>query len=43
VIDELREAFKDVNPEEIERETDRIIASIRAEGRERLPEAAASR
>ncbi len=37
VIDELREAFKDVPPEEIEEETDRIIARIRAEERE--PEA----
>lgn len=42
VIDELREAFKDVDPEEIERETDRIIARIRAERRERVPESAAS-
>jgi PHD/YefM family antitoxin component YafN of YafNO toxin-antitoxin module len=33
VIDEVREAFKDVPPEEIERETDRIIARIRAEDR----------
>ncbi len=33
VIDEMREAFKDVPPEEIERETDRIIARIRAENR----------
>jgi prevent-host-death family protein len=43
IIDELREAFKDVDPEEIERETDRIIAQIRAEDRARVAEAAASR
>ncbi len=43
VIDELREAFKDVPPEEIERETDRIIARIRAEDRQRVPETVASR
>ena len=33
VIDRAREAFKDVPPEEIEQETDRIIARIRAENR----------
>ena len=33
VIDAMREAFKDVPPEEIERETDRIIARIREENR----------
>lgn len=33
VIDRMREAFKDVPDEEIERETDRIIARIRAENR----------
>ena len=33
VIDRMREAFKDVPDEEIERETDRIIARIRAEDR----------
>lgn len=38
VIDEIREAFKDVGPEEIERETDRIIANIRAENREQAAE-----
>jgi prevent-host-death family protein len=43
VIDELREAFKDVPPEEIERETDRIISRIRAEEQELAPEAVASR
>lgn len=31
IIDELRAAFKDVPAEEIERETDRILARIRAE------------
>jgi prevent-host-death family protein len=34
VVDRMREAFKDVPDEEIERETDRIIARIRAENRE---------
>jgi prevent-host-death family protein len=29
IIDELREAFKDVPPEEIEREADRAVAEIR--------------
>jgi prevent-host-death family protein len=43
IIDEIREAFKDVDPEEIERETDRIIAEIRAENQDRVAEAAASR
>ena len=33
VIERMREAFKDVPDEEIERETDRIIARIRAENR----------
>jgi prevent-host-death family protein len=33
VIDAMREAFKDVPPEEIERGTDRIIARIREENR----------
>jgi prevent-host-death family protein len=33
VIERAREAFKDVPPEEIEQETDRIIARIRAENR----------
>ena len=33
VVDRMREAFKDVPDEEIERETDRIIARIRAENR----------
>jgi prevent-host-death family protein len=31
VIDEIREAFKDVPLEEIERETDRALAEIRAQ------------
>jgi prevent-host-death family protein len=43
VIDELREAFKHVPPEEIERETDRIIARIRTEAQAREPEPVASR
>lgn len=30
ILDEIREAFKDVPDEEIERETDRIVAEIRA-------------
>lgn len=34
VIDRMRDAFKDVPPEEIERETDRIIAGIRAAAEE---------
>jgi prevent-host-death family protein len=42
VIDELREAFAGVPAEEIERETDRITAEIRAEGQRRREEAAAS-
>jgi hypothetical protein len=33
VIERAREAFKDAPPEEIERETDRIIARVRAENR----------
>jgi prevent-host-death family protein len=32
VVDEIREAFKDVPLEELERETDRALAEIRAEG-----------
>ena len=43
IIDELRDAFKDVDPEEIERETDRIIAQNRAEDRKRAAKTAASR
>ena len=35
VLDEMRAAFKDVPPEETERETDRITAEIRAESRRR--------
>jgi len=35
VLDEMRAAFKDVPPEETERETDRITAEIRAEDRRR--------
>lgn len=31
IIDEMREAFKDVPPEEIERESIRIVAELRAE------------
>ena len=31
VLDEMRAAFKDVPPEETERETDRITAEIRSE------------
>ena len=42
VIDELREAFKDVPAEEIERETDRIIARIRSEEQEHVLEATGS-
>ncbi len=33
VVDELREAFKDVPPEELEREAERAIAEVRAEMR----------
>ena len=40
VLDEIREAFKDVPDEEIERETDRIVARIRAESREQALQAA---
>jgi prevent-host-death family protein len=43
VIDQLREAFAGVPAEEIERETDRITAEIRAEGKRQRDEAAASR
>lgn len=43
VIDELREAFKDVPSEEIEQETDRIIAGIRAADRAAAEELAATR
>lgn len=42
VLDEMRAAFKDVAPEETERETDRITAEIRGENRRR-EEAAAER
>jgi prevent-host-death family protein len=41
-LDEMRAAFQDVPAEEIERETDRITAEIRAEHRRR-EEAAAER
>ena len=37
VIDEVRDPVKDVPPEEIERETDRIIARLRAEDAQRTP------
>ncbi len=43
VVDRMREAFRDVPPEEIERETDRIIAELRTETRARREEAATSR
>jgi prevent-host-death family protein len=43
VIDEMREAFAGVPIEEIERETDRVTAEIRAEGKRQRGEAAASR
>ena len=39
VIDRAREAFRGVLPEEIERETDRILAEIRAEEKGREVEA----
>jgi prevent-host-death family protein len=42
VIDRAREAFKDVPPEEIERETDRIIARNRAADRAASKELAAT-
>lgn len=35
VLDEMRDAFKDVPPEEIEREVAKAIAEVRAENRER--------
>jgi prevent-host-death family protein len=41
VIDRMREAFKDVPPEEIEREADRSVAAARERLRQRTPEAAA--
>jgi len=43
VIDRLREAFKDVPPEEIEAETDRIIARHRAADRDAAEDIVASR
>lgn len=43
VIDEFRKAFAGVPVEEIERETDRITAEIRAEGNRRREEATALR
>lgn len=33
ILDEMREAFKDVPPEEIEREVARAVAEVRAENR----------
>jgi prevent-host-death family protein len=33
ILDEMREAFKDVPPEEIEREVARAISQVRAENR----------
>jgi hypothetical protein len=33
ILDEMREAFKDVPPEEIEREVSRAISQVRAENR----------
>ncbi len=33
IVDEIREAFKDVPPEEIEREAERALAEVRAEMR----------
>ena len=41
-IESAREAFKDVDPEEIERETDRIIARTRAADRAAAKELAAT-
>ena len=43
VIDRVREAFKDVPPEEIELETDRIIARNRAADRETAEELVTTR
>lgn len=43
VIDRVREAFKDVPPEEIELETDRIIARNRAADREAAEELVTTR
>lgn len=37
VIDRVRDAFRSVPEEEIERETDRILAEIRAEDTARVP------
>ena len=42
-IDRMQEAFKDVPPEEIEREVDRIIARNRAADRQAKEEFAATR
>jgi hypothetical protein len=33
ILDEMREAFKDVLPEEIEREVARVLGQVRAENR----------
>ncbi|MBA2597007.1 MAG: type II toxin-antitoxin system Phd/YefM family antitoxin [Chloroflexia bacterium] len=41
VIDRMREAFKDVPPEEIEREADRSVTEARERLRQRTPEAVA--
>ncbi|MBA3337756.1 MAG: type II toxin-antitoxin system prevent-host-death family antitoxin [Chloroflexia bacterium] len=43
VIDDIRAAFKGVPHEEIERETDRITAEIRADGRRQRNEPAPAR
>jgi prevent-host-death family protein len=40
VIDRMREAFKDVPFEEIEREADRSVAAVRERRRQRIPSAA---
>lgn len=40
VLDEIGEAFKDLPPEEIEREVANAVASVRRENRRRKPRAA---
>jgi prevent-host-death family protein len=43
LLDEIREAFKDVSPEELEREAERALAEVRAEMRAERERAGATR
>lgn len=40
ILDEMREAFKDVPPEEIEREVSRVLSQVREENRKKQRSAA---